>query len=570
MAGAVALVALLPLSGREPVAAQTPSPSTTAAPSGPTVRFPFPRDDGSLTPYSFQLGYPLMNLVYDTLLWRDKDGVARPWLARELVTSPDATRFTLRLHPTARWHDGTPLTAEDVKFTFSYVATRPSPRFTAQVAQVANVTVSDPTTVVITTRRPSPGFADQTLADLPIMPAHLWRGLAAGQDTPPGLAVGSGPYRLVERLPEGGYRLEANPTYFKGPPHVARVEVPIISELGATLDAFRDRDVDMVPLRLPPGEVRAVDDPSARVARGPSYWGVQLVFNLRQAPFNDPAMRQAVGKAIDLERITRAVGDATAAERGMIHPDSPWASPQPLKLTDEAGAKVTLAPLAQQPIEVVTSDNDPVHIETARQVALALQRAGLQATSTKRPVAELNRSLGADGAPPSFTLAVTTLGPASSYDPDFLARLFASSTATTSGYESAAFDTLADRVATTVDPAARRAATAEELRLLANDLPALPLLFPNGAFAYRPSTHEGWQYVRGIGLLDKQSFLTAGGGANGGAEGGTPTTVGDPGVAAPAQSPNGDGGGLSDWIVPLVFVGAGLALIVFAIIRSRT
>lgn len=568
MAAAVAMVVAIgcPLVG--PAAAQTP-PSTP--PAGRTVRFPFPRDDGTLTPFTFQLGYPLMNLVYDTLLWRDKDGVPRPWLARELVTSPDATRFTLRLQTGARWHDGTPVTAEDVKFTFGYMTTRSSPRFTAQVLQVADVTAPDPATVVITTRRPSPGFADQTLADLPILPAHLWRALPAGLETPPGPPVGSGPYRLVGRLPGGGYLFEANAAYFKGPPHVARIEVPVVSELGATLDAFRAREIDMVPLRLPPEEIRAVEGITSKVARGPSYWGVQLIFNLRQAPFNAQPLRQAVAKSIDLQRITRAVGDSTAAERGLIHPDSPWASPQPLKLTDEAGAKATLAPLAQQPLEVLVADNDPVHIETARQVALALERAGLKAISTPRPVAELNRSLGVEGGTPSFTLAVTTIGPASSYDPDFLGRLYGSTTATTSGYESRAFDLLAERVATTVDPAARRAAANEELRLLADELPALPLIFPNGAFAYRPSAHEGWQYVRGIGLLDKQSFLTAGPATNGAAEGSTTTVAPGSETAAPIPVPaQSKDGGFPFWIVPAALAATAVAMIAYALIRRGT
>ena len=550
------------------VSTQSPAPASTVAPAGPTVRIPFPRDDGSLTPYTFQLGYPLLNLVYDTLLWRDKEGVARPWLARELTVSPDATRFTLRLHPNARWHDGPPVTSDDVKFTFSHFATRPSPRFTAEVAQVADVATPDPMTVVITTRRPSPGFADQTLADLPIIPAHLWRTLAPGQDTPPGLSVGSGPYRLVERLAGGGYRFDANAAWFKGPPHVARIEVPIIGELRRTLEAFRGRDVDMVPLRLPPDDLRAVEGITSKVARGASYWGVQLVFNLRQAPFNDPVLRNAVSRSIDLQRITRSLGDTTPADRGMIHPESPWASPQPLKQTDEAGAKTTLAPLAQQPIEVLTADNDPVHIETGRQVALALERAGLKATSSPRPFADLNRALGAEGGTPTFTLAITTIGPASSYDPDFLARLFGSRTATTSGYESAVFDQLADRVATTVDPAARRAATTDQLRLLATDLPALPLIFPNGAFAYQPSAHEGWQYVRGIGLLDKQSFLTAGPAA---AAGGASTTATRPESAAPIPVPTTTTEqGFPLWTVPLGLVGVAIGLIALALVRRRT
>lgn len=544
-----------------------PGVATGQAPPPPIseVRVPFPRDDGSLTPYTFQLGYPLVNLVYDTLLWRDPAGVAKPWLARAVEISPDATRFTVRLNPGVRWHDGTPLTAEDVRFTFDYAATRPSPRFSAEVAEVAKVTVTDPETAVITTRRPAPGFADQTLADLPILPAHLWRGLAPGVEAPSGLAIGSGPYRLVERLEGGGYRFEANTGYFKGTPRVTQIVVPILNDLDKTLAGFRSRDIAMIPLRLPPNEIQAIEDISSRVARGPSYWGVQLVFNLRQAPFNDPAVRQAVAKAIDLDRLVRTVGDAVPADQGLLHPSSAWAAGVTLKVTDEAAARTALVGLSQ-PLEVLSADNDPVHLETARQVALALERAGVKATSSARPVAELGRALGAEGATPAFTLAVTTLSPASSYDPDYLARLFSSTSATASGYASPAFDQLARQVATTVDPAARRTATLEELRLLATDLPVLPLLFPNGAFVYRPAAYDGWQYVKGIGLLDKQSFLAAAAGSQP-----VETTTTTAGVTTPGPTPvpEQSSGGFPFVAIPIGLAAAALGLLVLAVLRRR-
>lgn len=563
MAAVAAAAALAPVTLSRSAVAQAPAPTT---PAPKVVRIPFPRDDGTLTPYTFQLGYPLLTLVYDTLLWRDTEGIARPWLARTLEVNDQATSFTITLNPGVVWHDGRPLTAEDVRFTLAHVAANPSPRFTAEVAEVANVATPNATTVVITTKRASPGFIDQTLADLPIMPAHLWRGVPAGQ-TPPGLAVGSGPYRLVERLEGGGYKFDANPAYFKGPPSVPQIVVPIISDLGGTLAGFRSNQVDMVPLRLPPAEVRATEGLTSKVARGPSYWGVQLVFNLRQAPFNDLGLRQAVTKAIDLERLVDTVGDSVPADKGIIHPDSTWAPEARLKVTDEEGAKPALAGLTQA-VEVLSADNDPVHIETARQVALALERGGVTASSATRSTADLTKALGGDGAEPTFSLAITTLGPASSYDPDYLARLFGSGTATTSGYSSAEFDKRALVVATTVDAKARKAAAVQELQLLATDLPTLPLLFPNGAFVFRPASHDAWRYVRGVGVLDKQSFVPVA--ASEQAPASTTSTIRPaPPVASgiDAAPDGGSGGGFPFAVVPIGLVGAALVLVALAIVR---
>ncbi|MDQ6805598.1 MAG: ABC transporter substrate-binding protein, partial [Actinomycetota bacterium] len=104
-------------------------PSAAIAQASPAklVRIPFPAYDGTLTPYTFKLGYPLVTLVYDTLLWRDAQGIPRPWLARSVQRSNGGRRVTVRLRKGVRWQDGRSLTADDVAFTFQFVASR-SPR----------------------------------------------------------------------------------------------------------------------------------------------------------------------------------------------------------------------------------------------------------------------------------------------------------------------------------------------------------------------------------------------------------------------------------------------------------
>ena len=75
------------------------------------------------------------------------------------------------------------------------------------------------------------------------------------------------------------------------------------------------------------------------------------------------------------------------------------------------------------------------------------------------------------------------------------------------GYRRARFAQLADAVEQASTVPARRRAVQRELRLLARDLPVLPLFFGGATFAYRPASYDGWVDVRGSGILDKQSFL---------------------------------------------------------------
>jgi len=475
------------------------------------VRVPFPQEDGSLTPYTFELGYQLMTLAYDTLMWRDREGVAKPWLARSVEPNQDATRITVRLAEGARWQDGPPVTADDVAFTFGFVASHPHPRFTAEVAAVKRVEVVNPSTAVITLRHPSPGFLDQPLADLPILPAHLWRNLPPGKLAPEGLPVGSGPYRLVEHRPGEFYRFEANSDYFRGRPGVDTLEVPIIGDAEQRLRAIEQGRVDMIPLPLTQDAGERVEGIATRLMTGPSFQGTVLMFNLRKPPFDRPAVRQAVAQALNLDRMVKVAGGGVAARNGYLHPESRWASSKALPLIDEAAAGAALADLHLEPVEILAPENDAARLAAGRQVALVLRLAGVEASARAVPAAELSRAVGEDGTPPAFTAAIWGTPSLASDDPDFLRRVFGSQPATAalnySGYSSPAFDALMDRIETTSDSTLRHAAVDDALRLLSTDLPVVPLFFSTGTYAYRPAAYRGWVFVKGTGIFDKRSFV---------------------------------------------------------------
>lgn len=492
------------------VVAAATSPAATAG-QVPVLRFPFPRDDGTLTPYTFELGYSLVTLVYDTLLWRDDKGVAQPWLATGVEQSGDGRRVTAHLASGVRWHDNAPFTSDDVAFTFDHLTERPHPRFTPQVAAIERVETPDPTTAVFVLRQPAPGFSDQPLADVPILPAHLWRSLPPDRLAPEGLPVGTGPYRLVEHVAGQRYRFEANQEYFRGPPSVRTLEVTFDDNADSTLNDLQRNRVDMVPAGIPESEVARFERLGTRVERGPSYLGTVLMFNVRRPPFDQVATRQAVAAALDLDRIVAVVGNALPAERGYLHPDSRWASTERLHRFDRGPIAPAAGLGANRPLEVLAPESDPVKREAGRQVALALRRKGLRAEVNVMPAAELGKAVGQNGSEPSFDLAVWTSPPLASYDPDYLRLVFGSDEATAtinySGYRSAAFDRLAARVATSLDPDARRSAVQEALRLLATDLPVVPLFFSDGVYAFRPGAFDRWVFVAGTGILDKQSFL---------------------------------------------------------------
>ncbi|MDP8924755.1 MAG: ABC transporter substrate-binding protein [Chloroflexota bacterium] len=522
------------------------------------VRLPFPAYDGTLTPYTFSIGYPLVTLVYDTLLWRDAEGRPRPWLARSLTRSNGGRRVTVRLRDGVRWHDGRPLTASDVAFTFRFMAARYHPRFTPQLRHVERVQATGRLTARIDLTGPSLGFDDQPLADLPILPRHRWQGLADGRAAPSGLPVGSGPYRLVRADPIRGYAFRANRGYFRGSPRVDEIRVPIIGDAQRTYDALRERNVDMVPLNLPQQPARELSSSlGIAVQRGPSYAGTMLVLNLRRPPFNRLAARQALASALNLERISGRAAPAAAAEEGFIHPASEWSPGTRMYRFDPTAANASRSELGTDPVRVLAPVNDPVRLEAGRQVVLALRAVGARAMLVERSRAQLDRALGVEGSAPTFTAAIETIPSLASYDPDYLVELFGSDPRIAplnhSGYRSERFDSLARRVASAPDAATRRGAVRAELELLSHDLPAIPLFFAQGVFAYRAAIYDGWVFIKGTGILDKRSFLP-----------GTTQGQSAPQASAVDASVRPDSESRS-WLTPLNVISLAIVLVVVAL-----
>ena len=494
------------------------APSAQGENTAREIRVPFPQDDGSLTPYTFKVGYPLVTLVYDTLMSRGPSGAPQQWLTRSLRKGDAGKRITIRLRKDLRWHDGKPLTADDVAFTFGYFAKRFHPRFTPQLEAVEGVRALNRETVQFTLRHPSPGFNDQPLADVPILPRHLWQGLPADQLAPKGLAVGSGPYRLVAHRRGKGYRFRANRGYFRGRPRVDTIKVPFIGKFDGTVRALQNRRVDVIPVTLTErAQARLRRSSVFKTKFGPLYTGTTLMFNLRGPPFDNPKARRAVSRALDLRRIARTGGgggpsEPTPADRGYLHPQSGWTSPIRLHRFQEKRARSELKALDLPRIRIVAPDNDPVRLEAGRQVVLALKRAGASAVLRKLKPDRLAAAVGQDGSTPSFEAAIWTSPALASYEPDFLRAVFGSGSKRKaplnySRYKSAAFDKLAARTAAATNPETRRQTVYSELKLLAKDVPVVPLFFQKGAFAYRPQIYDGWLFVQGTGILDKRSFL---------------------------------------------------------------
>jgi len=274
-------------------------------------------DWGPPSPFAFYPrgpGYVVASFLFDTLVWKDENGII-PWLAVKWELNSTHAVFVLR---EARWSDGRPLTAEDVVFTFRYIMKHGW--HWKRVSGIKDVYALDNRTVVFELRRPQPFFLESIASTVFIIPKHVWEDVDNPYSfTSPEAYVGSGPYVLESYSPGRGYELKPNP-HFWGPKPKYELEI-------APLDLFKPQLAVAAVLR---GEVDAVavmgkayklveaaERAGVRVKKGPMYWVLFLGFNLDKYPYNLTEFRRAVSTALNLEELVRRT-----AGRGAI-PGSP-------------------------------------------------------------------------------------------------------------------------------------------------------------------------------------------------------------------------------------------------------
>jgi peptide/nickel transport system substrate-binding protein len=272
-----------------------------------------------------------------------------PWLAERWELSDSSVVFHLRRD--VKWHDGQPVTAEDVKFTFDLAkdSTTASLLGSAYLGLVKSATVVDPYTVRFDFTSPhAQALDDFWWAPLPkhvlqnVPPAQL--GQAPYNRRP----VGSGPFKLVDWKANQTVTLEANtafPASLGGRPRLDRVIFRIIPEPTTMVTELANGTTDVIGWTLQPDQaVQVQAQPPLELRHFPSREFTYVAWNGTREPFGDPAVRRAMGMAIDRATIIRGLmrGFAVPAT-GMIPSWSPMYTDVPALPFDTTRAKQELA-----------------------------------------------------------------------------------------------------------------------------------------------------------------------------------------------------------------------------------
>ncbi len=242
-------------------------------------------------------------MVYNQLIRRDwsRNGELVPGLARSWERI-DETTIEVVLRDDVVFHDGSPLTAEDVAFTFERTL-QGDPELSATGRfPIAEIEVLDRHRLRFVTETPDGAFELRlTKHEASIVPkAYLERvGPQRFQREP----VGTGPYRVVEFVPDQRIVLEANEQYFEGRPAADRVVVVAIPEVGTRVAALLNGEIDIL-VDLPPDQVAVVEQAGGfRVDSFSPLNANYLIVNGLKPPTDKAEIRQALSLAIDRQAI---------------------------------------------------------------------------------------------------------------------------------------------------------------------------------------------------------------------------------------------------------------------------
>ncbi|HEV8672241.1 MAG TPA: ABC transporter substrate-binding protein [Candidatus Limnocylindria bacterium] len=438
----------------------------------------------------------LQGVVTESLVRRDPDGgfVARlatqvPTIANgdarivtDAATPEGRLVATFVLRDDARWQDGEPITADDVRLAFD--DDRAAPLATARrwmADRVARVDRIDDRTIRFTYRAGERWELYPLVAR--VLPAHVLENASAEKRTQyQREPMHAGPFAVAAWIPGFGMTLSAFPRYVGGAPALGRIEVRFYSDRGAVVDALRRGEVDVAGAPAVEADLARTLD---RFADGPRLQALykaanaieMLRFGTKGTPFTDLRVRQAVELALDRRGLVDAIfaGRARVPRSYLVPPL--WAATEPLDAPrlDREGARALLAAAGFRPgrlgilergaermtVTLQVATGSQARIDAGRRLSGDLAAVGIAASVLERAPADVLDAV----ARGDFDLALV---PERTDDPQLASDRYR-------GVAGSWFDVLLAAAASAPERADKRTLYAELQRSWAESLPGVPL-----------------------------------------------------------------------------------------------
>lgn len=283
-------------------------------------------------------------VVFDTVVTRDFNLKYQPGLAESWTTSPDGLVWTFNIRKDAKFHDGTPVTAQSIKWFFD---TMLDPAMNSPSAMdyqpLKNTVAKDAYTFEIRLSKPHPNLLyllTKSYAGIISQTAYEKTGPKGTNEYGAKVLVGSGPFKFKEWVPNDRLVVERNPDYNwgsawtgrQGPPLLKQVIWRVIPDPAVQMTEFESGKVDML-LEVPVEQVdRLKKMPDVTVYQKPHFGLGYLAYATDKKPYDDVRVRKAINLAIDREAI------AAGVFRGLAYPAYGYLPPLTLEYQEDKQA----------------------------------------------------------------------------------------------------------------------------------------------------------------------------------------------------------------------------------------
>jgi len=356
--------------------------------------------------------------IFEGLLEYDFTLKPIPGLAESWKVSPDGKTITFTLQKGVKFHDGTPFTSADVKFSVLEVLKKSHPRGASTFRELTDIETPNPQTAVFKLAGPAP-YLMMALSgyESPMLPKHLYEGTDIKTSKYGNAPIGTGPFKFVEWQRGQFIRLDRNPDYWRaGRPYLDRIVCRFIADSATRTAAMEKGEAHVGGFAaIPWPDVKALAKLPTIDTTTKGYEMsspiVQLDFNTRKPPFDNVKVRQAVSYAISRKVVIEnvwfgwgkpatgpissnfaPVGFYTADVRNY---DVPNGAEVANKLLDEAGLKRGAGGIRAEIIHDVTPYGEEWQ-RYGEYVQQALAETGIKATLRYEDVATWLKRLYTD------------------------------------------------------------------------------------------------------------------------------------------------------------------------------
>ncbi|OXY87775.1 ABC transporter substrate-binding protein [Streptomyces diastatochromogenes] len=325
--------------------------------------------------------YLILSLVYDTLTVPGAKPNTLPRLAASWKPSADLRTWRFTLAKGARFHDGSPVTAEDVVFSLKRLRATPSGASRLPGIQAKNITAEGTDTVVL--------VSDYANAELPLLTRLTTFVVPEGTtDKDIAKAPGTGPFKL-DWFRSGNARLVRNDDWYGGEVHLDAIEVKIFESPQAMANALLAGQIDVASNAGAVAARTAASRKDIQTVRRPNDMAMPLVMRTADGPFADPRVREALRLAVDREAMVKQVlsGYGTVANDILGTGDPAYDKNVPQRTRDLAKARKLLEEAGfdtARTYELFTTEDMAGLAESATLLASQLREAGVKIKVVKQ------------------------------------------------------------------------------------------------------------------------------------------------------------------------------------------